>query len=220
MRGKLCFGGTLYKETRTQQDCRMNHPISGYDDSELMRLIRQGKEDAFTELFTRYWQSLYEKANTILNNPAVAKDIVQDVFYSIWSRRAELEIHSVKGYLEQATRFQVFKGIRDRKTGLQLKEKLAAVTADIMTDDPLLFKEHQDLLEYLINKLPEDCREAFRLSRKEQLSYKEIAQLLQISERAVEHRIAKSLEFFRTHYAYGSLFLLTLMLHSEIFFKK
>jgi RNA polymerase sigma-70 factor (family 1) len=194
--------------------------ISTYSDNELMRLVRQGNETAFTEVFSRYWQSLYEKANAVLGNTAASKDIVQDVFYSIWIRRTELEIQSVKGYLEQATRFQVFKAIRDRKAGSQLKENLAAVTADLMTDDPLLFKEHQELLEYLINKLPEDCREAFRLSRKDHLSYKEISQRLQISERSVEHRIAKSLEFFRNNYAYGAMLACLVITQTEIFYKK
>ncbi|MES2005758.1 MAG: sigma-70 family RNA polymerase sigma factor [Bacteroidota bacterium] len=184
---------------------------AAYKDTALLQLIRKGEEPAFTELFYRYWQSLYEKANTILRNPAVSKDIVQDVFYSIWVRRAELDIQSVKAYLEQAVRFQVFKAIRDHKAGLQMQERLTAVTVDIMEDDPLLFKEHQELLEYLISKLPEDYREAFRLSRQDQLSYKEISQRLQISERSVEHRIAKSLEFFRTHYRYDLLIVMLMV---------
>lgn len=175
---------------------------SDYSDQELVQLIRQGQEDAFTELFRRYWQPLYIKADTILRNPAVSKDIVQEVFLSVWTRRTDLAIQSVKGYLEQAIRFSVFRAIRDSKADLQMQTRLASATADILEDDPMLFKEQQELLEYLIGRLPADWREVFRLSRKDQLSYQEIADRLQVSERAVEYRIAKSLEFFRDHYPY------------------
>lgn len=175
-----------------------------YSDTQLLQLVRKNDERAFAELFNRYWEPLYRKAAAILDNPALCKDIVQDVFYSIWSRRHELEVKSVQAYLEQATRFQVFKAIRDRKAGPGLQENIATVTADIMADDPFVFKEHQQLLDHLINRLPDDCREVFRMSRKEELTYKEIAQRTGISERSVEHRIAKALEFFRKNYAYGA----------------
>lgn len=188
-----------------------------YSDTELLYKIGRNDERAFGELFNRYWEPLYRKAMAILDNPALCKDIVQDVFYSIWVRRAELDVKSIKAYLEQATRFQVFKAIRDRRAGPKLQENIAFVTADIMADDPFLFKEHQQLLDHLINKLPEDCREVFRMSRKEELTYKEIAQRTGISERSVEHRIAKALEFFRRNYTYGAWIVLLFSSYTEKF---
>lgn len=181
--------------------------FASYSDQELFRLVKAGQAAAYTELFNRYWQTLYKKAAYILDNPAVAEDIIQDVFFSIWGRREELEIESVKAWLEQAMRFQVFKAIRDEKAGRLFQQRLSEVTVDILRDDPILFKEHQQLLDYLINQLPEDCREAFRLSRAQELSYREIATALHISERTVRHRIAKSLELLRTHYSYLFVFI-------------
>lgn len=173
-----------------------------FSDEKLLSLLKDNDESAFTELFKRHWQGLYEKADTILNNSHYSKDIVQEVFFSLWNRRSHIEIQSVKAYLEQATRFQVFKAIRDRKTSLDFRNKLAAVTADLIEDNPMIFKEHLELLDYLIHHLPEDCRAIFSLSRQSQMTYKEIASLLQISEKVVERKIAKALSYLRSNFRY------------------
>lgn len=167
------------------------------NDSELINLLREGDQVAFTIIYNTYWKLLFRTAHHILNDTSVAEDIVQDIFVSLWNRREKVTILNLKAYLQQATRFCVYKAIRERKHDSTFYNRLAQVTADIITDNPLLFKEQQELLQKIIASLPADCKEAFRLSREENMTYKQIAALLNISEKTVEKRLSKSLKHIR-----------------------
>lgn len=170
---------------------------AGLSDNRLLQLCSEDDELAFTEIFNRYWKFLFRVANNILQNPDVAQDVVQEVFINLWQRKKETPIESPTAYLKQATRFQVLKAIRDKKTDDQFLKRLASVTVEVLQENPLLFKEQQKLLNRLIDLLPADCKEAFRLSRDENLTYRQIARKLNISEKTVEKRISKSLKYIR-----------------------
>jgi RNA polymerase sigma factor, sigma-70 family/RNA polymerase sigma-70 factor, Bacteroides expansion family 1 len=168
-----------------------------YKDRELLCLIKDGDSLAFAELYKRYWKDMYRNACAILRNESLAQDIVQDVFISLFNRRTELEVQFVKQYLHQSTRFAVLKAIRNQKVSDEFYIRLRQVTTELIEEQPLLFKEQQAILDQLITELPEDCKETFRLSREMQLTYKQIAAELNISEKTVEKRISKSLKFLR-----------------------
>ena len=170
---------------------------NSFTDVELVDLLKSGDETAFTEIYNRYWKLLFKTACNIIQDFATAQDITQNIFISLWERRNEAKIQTLKPYLQQATRFAVFRAIKDQQTDKAFYERLADVTADIITDDPLIFKDQQELLKSIINTLPEDCREAFRLSREDNMTYKQIAASLGISEKTVEKRISKSLQHIR-----------------------
>jgi RNA polymerase sigma-70 factor (family 1) len=166
-------------------------------DQELFGLIKEGDDNAFSEIYKRYWKDMYHNACKILRNEDLAQDIVQEVFISLWNRRTELTVQHPKSYLQQSTRFAVLKAIRNLKMDEQFNNRLREITTELITDDPLLFKEQQEILHKLLAELPEDCKEVFRMSREEQLTYKQIAEKLAISEKSVERRISKSLKFLR-----------------------
>ncbi|RZJ88214.1 MAG: RNA polymerase sigma-70 factor [Chryseobacterium sp.] len=170
---------------------------SAFSDQELTDLMKSDDKAAFTELYDRHWKALFRTANNIIQYEEAAQDAVQEVFISLWNRRAETEINSIKSYLHQATRFAVLKAIRAQKTDALFYERLRDSTTELIIEEPLLFKEQQALLEQLVASLPEDCKETFRLSREEQLTYKQIAAQLDISEKTVEKRMTKSLKFLR-----------------------
>jgi len=167
------------------------------DDTDLTVLLQQGNQTAFTTIYNTYWKLLFRNAYRVLNDTAAAEDIVQNVFFSLWKRREEAKILNLKAYLQQATRFSVFQAIREQKHDDSFYNRLALVTTDIIADNPLLFKEQQELLQSIIESLPDDCKEAFRLSREEQMTYKQVAALLNISEKTVEKRLSKSLKHIR-----------------------
>src|ERR1700722_1262435 len=117
-----------------------------YQDKELVGLMQQDDSAAFTELYDRYWKSLYYTARSILQNEEACRDIVQEVFTSLWQRRGEVDIEFPKTYLQQATRFQVFKAIHAEKAGREFYQRLADVSADIIIENPLLYKELENLV--------------------------------------------------------------------------
>src|SRR5690606_12654997 len=98
---------------------------------------------------------------------------------------------------QQATRFSILKVIRNQQTDAKFYERLKNITSEIIADDPLLFKEQQELLKELLASMPDNCSETFRLSREEGLTYAQIASQLNISEKTVEKRMTRSLKYLR-----------------------
>ena len=166
-------------------------------DQEMFRLLREGHADAFAELFRRHWKDMYLHVLKIIADEALAQDIVQDIFISLWNRRADLEVAFPRSYLLRSARLAVLKVIRDQKVSEAFYARLRAISVDLVEEQPLLFKEQQALLEQLIGALPEQVQETFRMSREQQLTYKQIAEQLQISEKTVEKRMSKALKFLR-----------------------
>lgn len=170
---------------------------SSLEDAELLLLLRKEHEDAFAEIYNRYWKLLYHTAYNIIQDQSIAQDIVQDVFIAVWQHRSTTEIRSLKAYLQQAVRFQVLKSIRAQKVDTLFYKRLAEVTADIIYENPLLVKEQETFIKYILESLPEDCRYVFMLSREEHLTYKQIANKLNISEKTVEKKMSISLKLIR-----------------------
>ncbi|MBT2563121.1 RNA polymerase sigma-70 factor [Pedobacter sp. ISL-68] len=166
-------------------------------DGELVSILKDGDRNAFGEIYNRYWKPLHHSAYNILGDENAASDVLQEVFVSLWHRRGAVEILSLKSYLFQAVRFGVLKSIRQQKTDQLFYTRLAAVTSEIVLENPMLFKEQQHLITQLISQLPEDCRTIFIMSREENLTYKQIANKLDISEKTVEKKMSISLRMIR-----------------------
>ncbi|HEY4198577.1 MAG TPA: sigma-70 family RNA polymerase sigma factor [Mucilaginibacter sp.] len=186
------------------------HKLADYNDEQLIELLKGGSQPSFSEIYERYWEPLFISAEKILQNRAGAQDCVQEVFISLWNRRLVVEIESLSGWLFQATRFQVFKAIRSENTGHDFFRRLITVSNEITREDPVLFRELQQVLEKLISGLPADQREMFTLNRNEGLTYREIAGLKNISVKTVEKKMSRALRHIRQHLDDGLLFALLL----------
>lgn len=173
--------------------------FSKYDDGQLVRLLTENDETAFSEIYSRYWKPLYISVQNILHDADPAQDIVQEVFISLWQRRHTVQVESLKAYLFQAVRFQVFKYIRADKAQAHFYDRLATVTHDIQQQDPILHKEMQAIISNMISTLPEDQREIFLLHRTEGLTYSQIAEKKNISIKTVEKKMSLALRHLRPH---------------------
>jgi DNA-directed RNA polymerase specialized sigma24 family protein len=77
-------------------------------DQELIILIKQDDSNAFTKIYQKYWQELYNAAYKRNRNREQCQDIVQNVFTDLWNRRMALTIDNLQAFLHTAVRFQVF----------------------------------------------------------------------------------------------------------------
>lgn len=59
-------------------------------DAELVVLLRAGEECAFTEIYNRYSMMVYYRVNQLLRDPEAAKDIVQEIFMTLWTKAANV----------------------------------------------------------------------------------------------------------------------------------
>jgi len=185
-------------------------------DLELVTLLKEGDTAAFTEIYRRHWHLLYLHTRKLLGDKDEAKDLVQDVFYTLWTKVKELDVRTnLKGYLYVTARNRVLNVIRDKKgsTFIELiAEEISAM--DHSTVQEIDERELAALIDAEIELLPPKMKLVFELSRKEFLTHKEIAERLDMNEEAVKKQISRSIKTLRLklgHYAGFSLVLLTVI---------
>lgn len=178
--------------------CMTNYPQ--HNDQALVTLLKEGDELAFAELHSRYKAVLFIHAYRMLGNEDEAKDVVQELFTTLWSRRNDTPaISSLASYLYSAVRNKVLDCIARKKTEEKYIRSLALFMeeGENMTEKEIREKELTRLIEREISLLPARMREIFELSRYENLSYKEIAEELNISDKTVKKQVSNALIILR-----------------------
>jgi len=171
-----------------------------FPDSELVDLLTQGDERAFSEIYQRYFGLLYLHAYKILGNEEDVKDILQDLFTTIWIRRDNLNITGeLSAYLYTSVRYKIFDTLSHKKVAARYIESLNAFAEKgvMNTDYRLRERELTALIEKGISDLPEKMRHIFELSRKENYSHREIALELNLSEQTVRTQVKNALRVLR-----------------------
>lgn len=169
--------------------------ITGQD---LVDIIAEGQVKAFTHFYTLFFQKLLLESDKYVKDVSVAEELVQDVFLKVWENPGNLEdVRSVKSYLYKSVINSSINYINRQKNIEQHHQKIAA---DFSEEYLMELDEENELVVLLrveIEKLPPQCKKVFKLNRFDKLKYKEIAELLDISERTVENHIANALKVLR-----------------------
>jgi len=169
-------------------------------DVDLVILLKTGDEDAFTEIYNRYWSVLYLHARHMLNNRDNARDIVQEVFTNIWNKAKDLELStSLNAYLYKSVRNSVLNLIRKEKQESHYITELGDFydKGDFITDVQVNFNELKRLIDQEVQMLPKKMRQVFEMSRNENLSHAQISEKLNISDLTVKKQINKAIHILR-----------------------
>lgn len=168
------------------------------NEKELLLLLSKGNEEALKLIYQKYWQRLFISAYNVLKDKEGSEDIIQEIFIQLWQRRETLNITTSLGaYLFTATRYQVFHFIRKVPGRPELFENLQERFSTDAPDLPLYAKDLQQRVDVAVENLPEKCRDIYKLSREQHLSYKAIADHLQISTKTVENQLSIALKKLR-----------------------
>ena len=172
-----------------------------HNESQLLADLRKGSVAAFETIFKRHWESLYRSARAKLGSHDEAEEVIQTIFSGLWEKRASLLITNLTWYLNTALRNRVLNIIRDKIPQERYWNyyKTFIPRHEDMTDQVVAFDELNDAVELAVKSLPEKSRQVFKLSRLEGRSNAEIATLLQVSEKAIEYHLTKSLKELRVH---------------------
>ncbi|MBC7896140.1 MAG: RNA polymerase sigma-70 factor [Cytophagaceae bacterium] len=170
-------------------------------DAELLRRLRLGDERALELVFRAHYPAMVAVVRRIVFAPDVAEELVQDVFFKLWTKRETLaEIDALKTYLYRAARNTALNHLRRLKLEQAHEEREAAkgepVTIEA-TDDSATASEVTEAVHAAINRLPTRCREIFLMSREGGLTYGEIAAELGISIKTVETQMGRALKSLR-----------------------
>lgn len=172
-------------------------PPQGFGEAER---IREGDREAFKVLFQTHYEALCRYAFRYVDSPEVAEDLVQDVFFDVWKRRAAWQpTHSPRAFLYGAVRNQTLNHLRRVRAFRRLDEP-GEPGEPLSLENPEASVHYEELrqdTERAVLELPPRCRDVFILSREHELTYPEIAATLGISIKTVETHMGRALQHLR-----------------------
>ena len=141
---------------------------------------------------------LYDFSFSFIKNKSLAEEAVSDVFFKVWLNRSELvNILNVKAYLYKATYNTSLNYLDElkRKKAISLDELEVELSVDLICPETeLINNELRELIEKAIEDLPPRCKLIYKLAKMEKMKYKEIAELLDISVKTINHQLAIALK--------------------------
>lgn len=168
------------------------------EDTSLLFAIQKGDRNAFDSLFQKYYPILCTYCYRFVRLED-AEEIVQDVMLWLWENRKRPIIeYSLKQYLFRAVFNRSMTRIAQNEVKQRADEAYHQRMLDMLQDvDVYLINELSKHIQKAIDELPPSYKEAFIMHRFRDLSYKEIAEILNVSPKTVDYRIQQALKILR-----------------------
>ena len=169
-------------------------------DQELMVRVSAGDRAAFDEVYLRYQARIHAYLWRIVNDDTLAADLRQETFIRLWKSREDWRAgSSIPGYLIRVARNLALDAMRRRRVRDDLREdQVLELYRDVVPPDVVLSrKDRSTRIHAAIAALPDRPREVFTLKHDAGLSYREIAELLDISPKTVEVHMGRALRLLR-----------------------
>lgn len=173
-------------------------------DQKWANRIQDGDRAAFKSLFLSYVDPLCAYVEEYTKSPEVAEELIQDLFLKIWKDRATFSPRvSVKAYLYAAARNLALDYLKHKRVvdNWKTETRQHVSSAPKAPDESLRRKQLSNAVRQAIEELPERRKQVFKLSRQRDLTYKEIAHVLDISIKTVEKHMRQSFQFLREQLA-------------------
>jgi RNA polymerase sigma-70 factor (ECF subfamily) len=165
----------------------------------MVKRLRAGNELAFATLFHEHYRPLTVFANKYLKDLDASRELVQDMFVTIYENRKSLIITtSLKSYLYQSVRNRCLNHLK--KTDVRRAyQKRTAQNGEFSEslEEQILANELEHEIFQIISQLPSKCQEVFKMSRINGMRNQEISAKLEISIRTVETHISNALRILR-----------------------
>jgi RNA polymerase sigma-70 factor, ECF subfamily len=156
-------------------------------------------EEKVELLFRKYYASLCKSLYRVVRDATFAEDIVQEVFLKVWEMRQDLQLdEAMQAYLYRSCYNTALNFLKTQKQNADVAT-LEVMPGDDSAEKLLSLAETEAQVLAAIETLPPKTRLVFSLSRFEELSYKEIADRLDISVKSVEKHMGIALQRLREH---------------------
>lgn len=164
---------------------------------DLIKLLKKGNIHAFNEIYKIYSNQIYFFSVKLLHNPQIAEEIVQDVFLKLWEYKEKIKDElSFDSFIFTITINLIRKYYRRKKITENFFRQNDFNDFQKINFDYIQLSE---IIDNLIEKLPEQRRKIFVKSRLEGISNDEIARELNISKKTVENQLSTALKFIRSN---------------------
>jgi len=163
-----------------------------------INLITHGDQKQFRHLMECTSDELFMFAMSFLRKREVAEEIVSDVFVKTWENRTELEkIKNLKAYLfvsvKNACLSQLRKDKKDKIVSINGMEDFWFIPVE-STENEYISKESIEHINKAIDKLPPKCKLAFTLAKINGMKYREIAEIMNVSEKTVNNHLVYAIK--------------------------
>ncbi len=176
-------------------------PIKTYS-FDMQKKVLRGTEALIESLFEQWYEPLVRYAMAMLHSQDVAEDVVQQVFEKLWTKRVNIAIHtSAKSLLYRSVHNACLDELRKNKVRQNFVSMERNQTEQVV-DQQLENKELGKQIAAAIDDLPAKCKQVFVLARQHEMSYAEIANTLEISNKTVENHMGKALKTLRARLAH------------------
>lgn len=162
---------------------------------ELLHLIaKKNDSKAFQQLYVLFYDRLFKFALHISKSEQLSEEIVSDVFFAIWQNRKDIpKIKNFQSYIYRAVKNTALNYVQ--KYG-KVSQSISIATIEYLASEDLtpegvvLKNEVTKKLQTAIDSLPEQCRIIFKLAYEDNLKYKEIAEIMEISVRTIDAQVS------------------------------
>jgi RNA polymerase sigma-70 factor (family 1) len=167
-------------------------------DDGLVAALRKGDRAAFTIIYDRYWDEVYQMIYLRLQDEDAAKDIVQNIFVNLWLSRKDVFVgQNLGAYLNTAAKNRSYSFYKQNLATFTRDSKFQEQQIQHSLENRMEASELEFLFEKEISVMPDTMREVFILSRKKNRSIREIAEELNLSEQTIKNNISLALERLR-----------------------
>ncbi|HVV03759.1 MAG TPA: RNA polymerase sigma-70 factor [Puia sp.] len=173
-----------------------------YDEKILFSRLAEGDEEAFRQLFHLYNKQLQPFVVKLTRNPSAAEEVLQEVFLKIWARRGRLaEVENPRAYIIRIVSNESIDFLQRQTKEQRLAEYIrkTAVEGAPSPEQFFSYRETEQRLQQAIERLPEACRQIYRMSREQYKRIPEIASELNLSNSTVKNQLVKALKSIRLH---------------------
>jgi len=172
----------------------------------LLSSLQCGSRWAMEKIYHVYWEEIFDAALKKTGDEALAQDITQEIFISLWENHKTINLSgSLGAYLHGAVKYKVINYFRSGSIKEQHQAALTVLMDEQHTaaaDDKLILKELYLEVDAAIALLPEKMQLVFSMSRKQEKSIKEIAAELDVSVQTVKNQISAAIKLLKKSLSY------------------
>ena len=158
------------------------------------------EEGVYRKVYDLHADSLFRFAVYRTGEHSSAEDLVQDAFTKLWQHCNQVSFDKAKSFLFTLVNNAFLNLVKREKVVLKYKQTQVSSGNSPSPHDELEGQEFMEQLNRAISQLPDGQRQVFLLNRIDKLTYREIADLLGISQKAVEKRMSLALKLLRKLY--------------------
>ncbi len=178
-----------------------------HNEQDLVILLKRGDEAAFIELYQRYKLRITGNLVKLLRSEDLAAELSQELFMKIWDTRGQLDPDkSFRSYIFRISENLVMDFFRKVKRDQKLYSRLMEIQTELYShiEENIMQAQESQRFREVVAMLPAQRREVFRLCKLEGKSYKEVAEILNISTSTVSDHLVKANQFLKSHLHPGS----------------